>query len=138
MLRTFHTSNMRGLCIPCFLALLATLSLLSSRLLTAQTLNKQQAMLLTQQGKFREAKEAWLQLAAHDPTDYVIEANLGIVLAQLGEYKEAIAAYHKSLASHPHEPSVQMNLGLAEFKQGNFAAASSSFSSLASATTPDR
>jgi Flp pilus assembly protein TadD len=137
MLRTFNTSNMRGLCIPCFLALFATLSLLSSRLLAAQTLDKQQAMLLTQQGKFREAKEAWLQLAAHDPTDYVIEANLGLVLAQLGEYKEAIAAYHKSLASHPGEPSVQMNLGLAEFKQGNFAAATSYFSSLASAKTPD-
>ena len=137
MPRIFNTSNMRGLCIPCFLALFATLSLLSSRLLAAQTLDKQQAMLLTQQGKFREAKEAWLQLAAHDPRDYVVEANLGLVLAQLGEYKDAIAAYHKSLASHPDEPSVQMNLGLAEFKQGDFAAASSSFSSLASVKTPD-
>jgi predicted Zn-dependent protease len=116
MLKTFHTSNMRGLYTPCFLALFATLSLLSSRLLTAQTPNKQQAMLLTQQGKFREAKEAWLQLAAQDPKDYIIEANLGLVLAQLGEYKEAITAYHKSLAAHPNEPSVQMNLGLAEFK----------------------
>ncbi len=137
MLRTFHTSNMRGLSILCFLALFVTPSLLSSGPLAAQTLNKQQAMLLTQQGKFREAKEAWLQLAAQDPKDYIVQANLGLVLAQLGEYKDAIAAYHKSLASHPDEPSVRMNLGLAEFKQGNFAAASSSFSSLASTKTPD-
>ena len=138
MLRIFHTSNLRGLCTPCFLALFATLSLLSSRLLAGQTLNKQQAMLLTQQGKFREAKEAWLQLAVQDPKDYIVEANLGLVLAQLGEYKEAIVAYHKSLASHPNEPSVQMNLGLAEFKQGNFAAASSSFSSVASTKADPR
>ena len=96
MLRIFHTSNMRGLYTPCFLVLITTVSLLPSRLLTAQTLNKQQAMLLTQQGKFQEAKEAWLQLAAHDPNDYVVEANLGLVLAQLGDYKDAIAAYHKS------------------------------------------
>ena len=137
MLRMFKPSNMRRLHTPGCIVFVTTLLLLSARLLPAQAIDKQQAMLLTQQGKFREAKEAWLQLAAHDPNDYVVQANLGLVLAQLGDYKDAIAAYHKSLAAHPNEPSVRMNLGLAEFKQGNFAAASSSFSSLASTTPPD-
>src|SRR5271156_179002 len=137
MLKVFKSNNLRGLYARRFLALITLLSLFSSPALRAQTLNKQQAMLLTQQGKFQEAKEAWLQLAAHNPNDYVVQANLGLVLAQLGDYKDAIAAYHKSLAAHPNEPGVRMNLGLAEFKQGNFAAASSSFSSLASTTPPD-
>lgn len=114
MPRVFNSNNMRRLYARCFLALFTTVTLFSSRPSGAQSLNKQQAMLLTQQGKFREAKQAWLQLAVHDPTDYVVEANLGLVLAQLGEYKEAVAAYHRSLASHPGEPSVEMNLGLAE------------------------
>ena len=33
-------------------------------------------MLLTQQGKLQEAKEAWLQLAAQSPSDYIVQANL--------------------------------------------------------------
>src|ERR1700677_3184910 len=137
MLRIFNTSNMRGFYAPRCITFFATVVLLSAPPSPAQAINKQQAMLLTQQGKFQEAKEAWLQLAAHDPNDYVVEANLGLVLAQLGDYKDAIATYHKSLAAHPNEPGVRMNLGLAEFKEGNFAAASSSFSSLASTTPPD-
>src|SRR5271170_7809136 len=103
----------------------------------SQALTTQQAMQLTQEGKFQEAKDAWAQLAELHPTDFIAQANLGLTLAHLGQYQDAVGAYRKALALRPHQPEIELNLGLAEFKQGNFTAAISSFNSAATAKTPD-
>ena len=107
-----------------FQALLVALTALGcSSPAYSQALTAEQAMQLTQEGKFQEAKDAWAQLAELHPTDFIAEVNLGLTLAHLGQYQDAVGAYRKALALRPHQPEIELNLGLAEFKQGNFAAA---------------
>src|SRR5438270_677690 len=80
-----------------------------------------------QEGRYEEAKSAWIQLAKEHPEDTTIHMQLGIALAHLGEYSQAAVQYRLVLKTHPHQPDVVYNLGLAEFKQGHFAAAASAF-----------
>jgi hypothetical protein len=67
---------MRGLYALAAIAFITAASLLSAIRLPVEAIKKQRAMLLTQQGKLQEAKDAWPKLAGHDPTDHVVEANL--------------------------------------------------------------
>src|SRR5271168_1117706 len=116
----------------------ALLVVCCSTLVYAQSPATQQAMELTQEGKFQEARDAWMQLAAQHPADYIVQANLGLTLAHLGQYQEATRAYRKALVLRPNQPEIELNLGLAEFKQGDFAAAISSFNAAAAtAKAPD-
>jgi Flp pilus assembly protein TadD len=95
----------------------------------------QQAMQLEQDGKLQEGEELWAKLAANDPTDFTMQANLGLALSRLHRYGEAAAAYRRALHLSPHRPEIQFNLGLAEFKQGHFAEAVQAFRASTTATT---
>jgi tetratricopeptide (TPR) repeat protein len=79
---------------------------------------RQQAIVLEQQGRNAEAEAAWRAFVKAEPGSAEPYAHLGFLEARQERYIEAVPLYRKALVLDPTMPGLKMNLGLALFKSG--------------------
>ncbi|MBV9507135.1 MAG: tetratricopeptide repeat protein [Acidobacteriia bacterium] len=85
------------------------------------------ACLLTQMGRSCEAREAYLDLLARDPSHRPALNNLGTLLHATGYRSAARTAYAQAVACHPEDAMSHVNLGNVLYESGDFAAAREHF-----------
>src|SRR5207302_2811483 len=103
-----------GCCLGGSLMICSTLSLARTLIVTllivvqalAQAPTPADAIALEQQGKLREAAQAWRAATERNPNDAGAFASLGVVLSKEQKYAEAAAAYRTALALNPKLPGV--------------------------------
>ena len=98
---------------------------------------RQSALVLEQQGKFDESKQAWRAFLKTHPTDPEPYAHLGLLEARQDHYEEAIPQYRKALALKSGMPGLRLNLALALFKAGDLKAAIPEFTFLLKSAPPN-
>jgi glutamate/tyrosine decarboxylase-like PLP-dependent enzyme len=81
------------------------------------------ACLLTEVGRAREARDAYLELLAREPSHRLALNNLGTLLHATGYRTAARTAYTEAVARHPADPMSLVNLGNVLFEAGEFEAA---------------
>jgi tetratricopeptide (TPR) repeat protein len=105
--------------------------------LSAQPDQRQNAILLEQQGKAAEAEAAWRAWTAAHPTDAEAFAHMGLLEARQEHYAEAIEHYRKAMKLAPGMQGLRPNLGLAYFKNGDYRQAIDTFAPLLKANPND-
>jgi tetratricopeptide (TPR) repeat protein len=113
----------------------------ASAALSAQTpdqpqADRQQALMLEQQGQYDQAQAAWQAILKAHPADADGYAHLGLIASHQERYKDAAALYRKALTLNPHIPGLRLNLGLALFKSGEMKAATVEFAGLLKSAPP--
>jgi tetratricopeptide (TPR) repeat protein len=111
-------------------ALCVSLALAASLPSFAQQDQRQQAIVLEQQGRADEAESAWRTWVATHPADAEALAHLGLLESREQHYPDAIRDYRKAMALAPSMPGLRPNLGLAYFKSGDYRHAIETFSPL--------
>ena len=111
---------MKGFCGSGLRSVLIWMSIAVCGTMYGQTVTRQTAMQLEQQGKNAEAEQAWRSIAKANPRNAEAYAHMGLLEARQEHYEAAIALYRKALALNPAFPALQLNMGLALFKTGKF------------------
>jgi len=83
----------------------------------------QLACLLAEMGRPVEARNAYLDLLAREPSHRLALNNLGTLLEATGYRSAARTAYTEAVARHPGDPMSHVNLGNLLYEGGEFAAA---------------
>ncbi len=78
------------------------------------------ACLLAEMGRTREARDAYLELLARDPTHRLALNNLGTLVHAAGFKTAARTAYAQSVACHPDDPMSRVNLANTLYEAGEF------------------
>lgn len=78
------------------------------------------ACLLTAMGRTLEARDAYLELLAHQPAHLPALNNLGTLLYAAGYRTAARTAYAEAVARHPADAMSRVNLGNALYEAGEF------------------
>lgn len=112
------------------LALFVTASSCLGQTGNAASSQRQQAMLLEQQGQNVEAEAAWRAYLKIHPRSAEPYAHIGLLEARQEHYPDAIASYRKALALDPSMPGLRLNLGLSLFKSGAMKEAIQTFTPL--------
>src|ERR1039458_1129458 len=81
------------------------------------------ACLLTEMGRTLEARDAYLDLLARDPSHRLALNNLGTLLHATGYRTASRTAYAEAVARHPGDPMGHVNLGNVLHESGEFPAA---------------
>ena len=79
----------------------------------------QQAILLTQQGKFQEAKNIYDNMLKTNPNDPNLLSVFGLFYVNIGEYSKACEILKKAAEKNPSFGTLSA-LGVAELECGNF------------------
>lgn len=91
--------------------------------------NEERALSLYSAGRFAEALEAYLQLAAETPGDAKAQNNVGVVLNLLGRWEEAAAVLKRAVELNPRFAQAHFNRGLAVWNMGRLEEALSEYRS---------
>ncbi len=83
----------------------------------------ERACLLDQTGQTPEARDAYLDLLAREPSHRLALNNLGTLLHSSGHRTAARTAYAEAAARHPGDPMSHVNLGNVLHESGEFPAA---------------
>jgi tetratricopeptide (TPR) repeat protein len=83
------------------------------------TNQRQEALILEQQGRIEESEGIWRAYLNSHPADSEANAHLGFLESHQEHYKEAVPYYRKALALNPAIPGLRLDLGLALFKSGD-------------------
>ena len=89
----------------------------------AMSLRFERAYLLAEMGRTPEARNAYLDLLARDPSHRLALNNLGTLLHSTGYRTAARTAYAEAVARHPGDPMGHVNLGNVLHESGEFPAA---------------
>ena len=89
----------------------------------AMSLRFERACLLAEMGRTPEARNAYLDLLARDPSHRLALNNLGTLLHSTGYRTAARTAYAEAVARHPGDPMGHVNLGNVLHESGEFPAA---------------
>jgi aromatic-L-amino-acid decarboxylase len=81
------------------------------------------ACLLTEMGRTVEARNAYLDVLAHEPSHRLALNNLGTLLHTNGYRTAARTAYQEAVTRHSSDPMSRVNLGNALYESGEFQAA---------------
>lgn len=68
--------------------------------------------------RFREARDAWLDVCRCEPHNLEARLMLGIAQGQLGEYENAEESFRQAISISPHSYDAHHNLGLVFARQG--------------------
>lgn len=79
------------------------------------------------QGRFDEAREAYLAAMALAPADVQVQYLLGSLYLQTGRHEEGEALLQRVIELQPAHPGALSNLGLCHYEAGRFAKAEDSF-----------
>jgi glutamate/tyrosine decarboxylase-like PLP-dependent enzyme/glutathione synthase/RimK-type ligase-like ATP-grasp enzyme len=90
---------------------------------TSVSLRFEHACLLTGLGRTLEARDAYLDLLAREPSHRLALNNLGTLLHATGYRTAARTAYAEAVARHPDDPMSRVNLGNLLYEAGEFQAA---------------
>jgi len=104
----------------------AALRYLSARIASdpaSVSLRFESACLLTELGRTLEARNAYLDLLAREPSHRLALNNLGTLLHAAGYRTAARTAYAEAVARHPDDPMSRVNLGNVLYEAGEFEAA---------------
>ena len=85
------------------------------------------ACLLAEMGRTLEARNAYLDLLAREPSHRLALNNLGTLLHSTGYRTAARTAYAEAVARHPGDPMSHVNLGNVLYESGEFRAAREHF-----------
>jgi glutamate/tyrosine decarboxylase-like PLP-dependent enzyme/glutathione synthase/RimK-type ligase-like ATP-grasp enzyme len=85
------------------------------------------ACLLTEMGRTLEARDAYLDLLAREPSHRLALNNLGTLLYATGYRTAARTAYAEAVARHPDDPMSRVNLGNILYEAGEFESAREHF-----------
>jgi hypothetical protein len=85
------------------------------------------ACLLTEMGRTAEARDAYLDVLALEPSHRLALNNLGTLLYATGYRSAARTAYAEAAARHPEDPMSRVNLGNLLYESGEFVAAREHF-----------
>ena len=88
-------------------------------------------------GDFIKAREQYVKLIKHYPTDHEIHHNLGSVYQELGDFDTAINEYKKAILIKPDYHKARNNLGFALYKKGSLGAAMNEFKIILEANPKD-
>jgi hypothetical protein len=88
----------------------------------ALNLRFERACLLTELGRTLEARDAYLDILARDPSHRLGLNNLGTLLEATGYRTAAHTAYAEAVARHPDDPMSHVNLGNVLYQGGEFQA----------------
>jgi tetratricopeptide (TPR) repeat protein len=83
----------------------------------------ERACLLSEMGRTLEARNAYLEVLAREPSHRLALNNLGTLLNATGYRTAARMAYAEAVARHPQDAMSRVNLGNVLFKAGEFQAA---------------
>jgi tetratricopeptide (TPR) repeat protein len=83
------------------------------------TSQRQEALILEQQGRIEESEGIWRAYLNSHPADSEANAHLGFLESHQEHYKEAVPYYRRALALNPAIPGLRLDLGLALFKSGD-------------------
>jgi len=86
----------------------------------AVTLRFEHACLLAAMGRTPEARDAYLDLLAREPSHRLALNNLGTLLHSTGHRTAARTAYAEAVARHPGDPMSRVNLGNVLHERGEF------------------
>jgi len=89
----------------------------------AVSLRFERACLLAEMGRTLEARNAYLDLLAREPSHRLALNNLGTLLHSTGNRTAARTAYEEAAARHPGDPMSHVNLGNMLYESGEFPAA---------------
>ena len=89
----------------------------------AMSLRFERACLLAEMGRTPEARNAYLDLLARDPSHRLALNNLGTLLHSTGYRTAARTAYAEAVARHPDDPMGHVNLGNVLHESGEFPSA---------------
>ena len=89
----------------------------------AVSLRFERACLLAEMGRTLEARNAYLDLLAREPSHRLALNNLGTLLHSTGYRTAARTAYAEAVARHPGDPMSHVNLGNVLHEGGEFPAA---------------
>ena len=89
----------------------------------AMSLRFERACLLAEMGRTPEARNAYLDLLAREPSHRLALNNLGTLLHSTGYRTAARTAYAEAVARHPGDPMGHVNLGNVLHESGEFPAA---------------
>jgi Flp pilus assembly protein TadD len=89
----------------------------------ADNLRLERAGLLAEMGRTLEARNAYLELLAREPSHRLALNNLGTLLYSTGYRTAARTAYAEAVARHPGDPMSLVNLGNAVYESGEYGAA---------------
>ena len=81
------------------------------------------ACLLAEMGRTLEARDAYLDLLAREPSHRLALNNLGTLLHATGYRTAARTAYANAVARHPDDPMSHVNLGNVLYESGEYQAA---------------
>jgi aromatic-L-amino-acid decarboxylase len=81
------------------------------------------ACLFTELGRTQEARNAYIDLLAREPSHRLALNNLGTLLHATGYRTAARTAYAEAVARHPGDPMSHVNLGNVLYESGEFVAA---------------
>ena len=87
---------------------------------SAPDLHFQRACLLTELSRTLEARDAYLELLAREPSHRLALNNLGTLLHATGYRTAARTAYQEAVARHPGDPMSRVNLGNVLYENGQF------------------
>jgi hypothetical protein len=79
----------------------------------------ERACLLAEAGRATDAKDAWLDVLAREPSHRLALNNLGTLLHETGYRAAARTAYAEAVALHPDDPMSHVNLANALRQNGN-------------------
>jgi tetratricopeptide (TPR) repeat protein len=85
------------------------------------------ACLLNECGRTGDARNAYLELLARDPSHRLALNNLGTLLYETGYRTAARTAYAEAVARHPEDPMSRVNLGNLLYESGDIEAARAQF-----------
>ena len=71
-----------------------------------------QAITAHQEGRLKEAEQLYQSILENQPTNLVVNNNLGIILHNLGRFDEATASYKKAIELKPDYAEAHHNLGI--------------------------
>jgi glutamate/tyrosine decarboxylase-like PLP-dependent enzyme len=89
----------------------------------AMSLRFERACLLAEMGRTPEARNAYLDLLAREPSHRLALNNLGTLLHSTGYRTAARTAYAEAVARHPGDPMGHVNLGNVVHESGEFPSA---------------
>ena len=89
----------------------------------AMSLRFERACLLAEMGRTLEARNAYLDLLAREPSHRLALNNLGTLLHSTGYRTAARTAYAEAVARHPGDPMSHVNLGNVLHESGEFPSA---------------
>ena len=89
----------------------------------AMSLRFERACLLAEMGRTPEARNAYLDLLAREPSHRLALNNLGTLLHSTGYRTAARTAYAEAVARHPGDPMGHVNLGNVLHESGEFPSA---------------